>query len=626
MNRLLLPAVTRAPGIAKARLPVSMAVVLLLAACAAPPAPPLSKDHLQVPVAVAGKPPEFALVPPLPQPPRHTPKQEVYSVVMQNVNVQDLLFALARDAKLNVDIHPAITGTVTMNVRDQTLTEILDRVARQIDLRYEMQGRNLSILPDTPYLKNYRVDYPNIQRDSTNAISTSTNVASTGGGGGGGGGSNASTSEITSKSNNRFWETLVANVRDMMRETDKVIPGADGAAGAADGASPTVAPVSAAPTTPSVAGAAKALATATLATVTPGAAKTTATAPISRSTFREAASVMANPESGYISVRATQVQHERVREFLDRVMRSARRQVLIEATIVEVDLSSRFQQGINWSLLKPNGATSDSQMTISPQGPSSGFQTSGTVSTLTSLTLNGPSLINGYDITAMLSMLESFGTLRVLSSPKISVLNNQSSVLKVVDNKVYFTIDVTPGTPASPGVAATAALYTTTINTVPIGFLMTVVPQISESSEVILNLRPTISRITGYAVDPNPVLAQNQLVNRIPEVQTREMESVLRVQSGGVAILGGLMQDSRNNNSDEVPGLNRLPMFGNLFKYRDEGSKKTELVIFLRPTVLTDPTLDGDLKEFRSTLQEARDAMNAPSSPARPEYQFPPQP
>lgn len=606
MNRLYLPAVTRAPGLAKARLPVSMAVVLLLAACAAPPAPPLSKDHLQVPAAVAGKAPDFALVPPLPQPPRHTPKQEVYSVVMQNVNVQDLLFALARDAKLNVDIHPAITGTVTMNVRDQTLTEILDRVARQVDLRYEIQGRNLSILPDTPYLKNYRVDYPNIQRDSSNAISTSTNVASTGagpGGSGGGGGSNASTSEITSKSNNRFWETLVANVRDMMRETDKIIPGADSAAGAG-----AVAPQ--APTAPATA----------------GAANTTQAAAASRSTFREAASVMANPESGYITVRATQVQHERVREFLDRVMRSARRQVLIEATIVEVDLSNRFQQGINWSLLKPNGTAFDSQLTISPQGASSGFQTGGTVSSLTSLTLNGPSFINGYDITAMLSMLESFGTLRVLSSPKISVLNNQSSVLKVVDNKVYFTIDVTPGTPASPGVAATAATYTTTINTVPIGFLMTVVPQISETSEVILNLRPTISRITGYAIDPNPVLAQNQLTNRIPEVQTREMESVLRVQSGGVAILGGLMQDSRNNNSDEVPGLNRLPVFGNLFKYRDEGSKKTELVIFLRPTVLTDPTLDGDLKEFRSTLQEARDAMNAPSSPARPEYQFPPQP
>ena len=98
--------------------------------------------------------------------------------MVQNVQVQELLFALARDAKLNVDIHPAITGTVSMNVRDQTLTEILERIARQVDLRYEIQGRNLSIVPDAPYVRNYRVDYPNIQRDATNSISTSTSVAS----------------------------------------------------------------------------------------------------------------------------------------------------------------------------------------------------------------------------------------------------------------------------------------------------------------------------------------------------------------------------------------------------------------------------------------------------------------
>lgn len=628
MNRLLLPVVTHAPGLVKARLPVNMAVILLLAACAAPPAPPLSKDHLQVPAAVAGKPPEFALVPPLPQPPRPTPKQEVYSVVMQNVNVQDLLFALARDAKLNVDIHPAITGTVTMNVRDQTLTEILDRVARQVDLRYEMQGRNLSILPDTPYLRNYRVDYPNIQRDSSISISTSTNVASTGGGpggGGGGGGSNASTSEITSKSNNRFWETLVGNVRDMMRETDRVVPETSAAAGTPGATSATGVPVGQTAVSGAPGGAAAAAAAA-LTPSTPAAATATAAAAASRNTFRLTSSVMANPESGYLSVRATQAQHERVREFLDRVMRSARRQVLIEATIVEVDLSNRFQQGIDWSLVRPGGTTADSSFFARPSGPPTGLQTGGVISALTTLTLTETNVFNGRDLTAMLSMLESFGTLRVLSSPKISVLNNQSSILKVVDNKVYFTIEVTAGTPASPGVAATPATYTTTINTVPIGFLMTVIPQISESNEVTLNLRPTISRITGYASDPSPMLAQYGVNNRIPEVQTREMESVLRVQSGGVAILGGLMQDSRNNNTDEVPGLNRLPLVGNLFKYRDEASKKTELVIFLRPTVLIDPTLEGDFKEFRNTLQEARDAMNAPSSPARPEYQFPPKP
>ncbi len=606
MNRFFSPLVTQ-PLPVVARLLLGVLATMILAACAAPPAPPMSKSHLQVPPVVEGKAPEFVSAPPLPKPPRPTPRQEVYSVVMQNVNVQDLLFALARDANINVDIHPSITGTVTMNVRDQTLPEILDRVARQVDLRYEMHGRNLSILPDTPFLKNYRVDYPNIQRDGTISISTSTNVASTGTGPGGsaGSGSNASTSEIISKSGNHFWETLVGNIRDMLRETDKVLPEAAGASASAATPIAPLAPVAAAPKTAGAAAPAPAAAVA---------------AP--RAVFREASSVMANPETGYISVRATQVQHERVREFLDRVMRSARRQVLIEATIVEVDLSNRYQQGIDWSLIKPNGTAFDSSFNVTPSGPASGFQTGGIVSTLTSLTLNGPSLIKGFDLTAVLNLMESFGTLRVLSSPKISVLNNQSSVLKVVDNKVYFTISVTQGTAASVGVAATPSTYATTINTVPIGFLMSVTPQISESNEVILNLRPTISRITGYAIDPSPVLAQNRLINRIPEVQTREMESVLRVQSGGVAILGGLMQDSRNNNSDEVPILNQVPLLSNLFKYRDESSKKTELVIFLRPTVLQDPSLEADFKEYRTTLQEARDAMDAPPGPTRPELRF----
>ncbi len=542
-------------------------------------------------------------------------------MVMSNVNVQDLLFALARDAKLNVDIHPSITGTVTMNVHDQTLTEILDRVARQVDLRYEMEGKNLSIGPDSPYLKHYRVDYPNIQRDSKTAISTSTNVASTGGGpggggGGGGSGSNASTSLIENTSNNRFWATLITNLTDLLRETDKVLPegNSETVTQQATAQSTTgIGPNTRTTTTTRVAAprSSEIAATAALAaSPNPAALNTAGTTVVRRSTFREAASVIAHPETGNVSVRATQNQHAKVREFLDRVLTSARRQVLIEATIVEVDLSNRYQQGIDWSILQTGGANAGSGITFKPGGDSSGLQTGGLVSSIATLGFKQFRLWNGdTDLSAMLSLLESFGTLRVLSSPKVSVLNNQSSVLKVVDNKVYFSISVTAGTPATTTAAATPATYTTNINTVPIGFLMTVVPQVSQSNEVTLNLRPTISRITGYATDPNPVLAQNNLINRIPEVQTREMESVLRVQSGDIAILGGLMQDTRDNNSDEVPGLNRLSMLGDLFKYRNESSRKSELVIFLRPTVLVDASVDADLRDFRATLPRSIEAM-----------------
>jgi general secretion pathway protein D len=575
-----------------------------------------------------GKPLDFATAPVLPKPPRPQPRQELYSVSMQNVNVQDMLFALARDANLNVDIHPAIQGTVTMNVRDQTLIEILERVARQVDLRYEMQGKNLSITPDIPYLKNYRIDYPNISREGVTAISTSTNVASTGSapgaeGGGGGEASNSSTTTIKNTTNNRFWETLVGNVRDLLRETDKVVASTEGSGAAGTNRAPTAAntPGTAAPpTSPQATSQAIAQTNApAVGQTSTGTANTTtntqaAGAPM-QVQYREAASVISNPETGIISVRAKQSQHAKVAEFLDKVMRSARRQVLIEATIVEVDLSTRFQQGIDWSLLQAGGAAGDPGVVIRPAGPSSGLQTGGVVSSLVSFTRRDSNFFDGRDLTVMLSMLESFGNLRVLSSPKISVLNNQSSVLKVVDNKVYFGVEVTPGTPATATTPATPAIISAKINTVPIGFLMTVAPQISETNEVTLNLRPTISRITGYATDPTPLLGQNQQINRIPEIQTREMESVLRVRSGGVAILGGLMQDSRNNNSDEVPGLNRLPGLGNLFKFRDEGSKKTELVIFLRPTVIDDNTMNDWNSQYQSTLQQTLDDMTDKPSP-----------
>lgn len=625
------------------------AFVLLLAACATP-APPPSTQHLDPPPPVAGKAPEFAVAPPLPKPPKPVEKPELYSVVVHETPVQDLLFAIARDAKLNVSIHPAITGNVTMSVLDQTLTEVLDVIGKQVDMRYELNGKMLTITQDLPYLKIYRIDYPNIARVSQSSVSISTNVASTGGGpgstGSGGGGSNASDSKITNTANNEFWKTLVANLTELLAQTDRVSATSQTAAAAqpvqaaapasasalranlaaavsaaatlaqgtarppASGATPAATPPAAgsgtqAAATPAVASAPAAmpLPAAQVAAAQPGGAN-------SRTPYRDNGSVIANPENGVINVRATQRQHEKVREFLDGIMGNARRQVLIEATIVEVDLSDRYQQGIDWSLLRTAGSGTGTGFVVTPAGPTTGTMTGGMLSSLTTLTWNKTSW--EYTLTSALRLLESFGTLRVLSSPKVSVLNSQTSILKVVDNEVYFTISVTPGTAATATSPATPATYTTTINTVPVGFLMTVTPQISGHGEVILNLRPTISRISSFATDPSPALAAAGVVNRIPVVQSREMESILRVQSGDIAVLGGLIQDTRDRKTDGLPGLNNTPVVGDLFRYTDNRSRKTELVIFLRPTVLTDTSLEGDFQRFGSMLPDARNAYFQP--------------
>jgi len=219
-----------------------------MSACGqAPIKPSPTHIHAQPPSAEGAIPAPVQVVPVLP-PPSPAPRAETYTVVVNNVRVQDLLFALARDAKLNVDINPGVQGTVTLNAIDQTLPQILSRIARQVDMRYEIDGPTLSVMRDTPYLRVYRVDYVNLARDTTNQANLSTQVSGTNTAGGGGGGAGAtannSTSIIKTTSVNKFWDTLINNIKDILRETDKVVPlGPQGATpAAATPAAPAAAP------------------------------------------------------------------------------------------------------------------------------------------------------------------------------------------------------------------------------------------------------------------------------------------------------------------------------------------------------------------------------------------------
>ena len=211
-----------------------------------------------------------------------------------------------------------------------------------------------------------------------------------------------------------------------------------------------------------------------------------------------------------------------------------------------------------------------------------------------------------------MKLLESFGDVRVLSSPKLSVLTNQTAGLKGVDNLVYYTVTATTTTAANSPAVTT---FNTTVNSVPVGFLMSVVPQISENDTVLINIRPTISRKLTDIADPNPSLANPcgipvpvggcnipGISSLIPVIQTREMESVMRVQSGQVAVLGGLMQDAVTKIEDTVPGVRNIPGVGQLLAQRKDLNQKTELVIFLRPTVIRDTSMDGDYARLRDLV------------------------
>ncbi len=610
---------------------VALACSTTLAGCATHQTP-LSPAHLNAAPLPAGIIPETvqqssALAAPLP-----APKVETYSVTVHKVPVQSLLFALARDAGMNIDIHPQIEGSVTLNALNQTLPQLLARIGKQVDMRYEIDGKNLTVLPDAPVWRNYKVDYVNMARSTNSSVNIATQISTAGGGsnntsnpvgstqGSGSGGNNNSTTLVVNRSENNFWYSLEKNIRDLLRETtlndvqvDPLaqlnqqlanMPGQQGqqqnqagnfpSTGATGqyGAQPPMQYGSAngnpngGQYAPGQQGAGQ--------NANPGPALDANGMPLLKLANKGSpSSVVVNVEGGLIAVRATGRQHEKIAEFLDAVLHSAKRQVLIEATIIEVRLSNEYQQGINWSRL--TGSLSLTQKQVGTPALSSGVT---------------PGITPGIFVIDYLKdsfrttiqLLESFGKVKVLSSPKISVLNNQTAMLKVVDNNVFFTIKVTPAVISSTGTITTPATYESKLETVPVGFVMSVTPQISESDEVTLNVRPTITRIVGYVQDPNPALATANVQSRVPVIQARELESIMKVSNGQIAVMGGLMQDSVDNARDGVPGLSSLPLVGNLFTYRNEASSKTELVIFLRPVVVKDASVDGDYRDYRYLL------------------------
>ncbi len=152
-----------------------------------------------------------------------------YSVVVANQPVREVLLAMARETKVNFDIHPGIEGTVNLNAIDQTLKQILTRMSKQVDMRWEFDGQTISVMPDSPFLRIYHVDYVNMTREVIETVGISTQVISGGlsgttGGAGTGPNANNSTLSLNSVARNRFWETLERNVKDLLRETDKLLP------------------------------------------------------------------------------------------------------------------------------------------------------------------------------------------------------------------------------------------------------------------------------------------------------------------------------------------------------------------------------------------------------------------
>ncbi len=317
--------------------------------------------------------------------------------------------------------------------------------------------------------------------------------------------------------------------------------------------------------------------------------------------------VVVNAESGIVAVRATPRELRDVQEYLAKIQQIATQQVIIEAKIVEVTLSDAFQAGINWAAIAKNG---NSTYSAFQTGPQQGFPLPGLSGNNVNL-LNQPSMPvtvgPGNPITSTVSntlggafalavstgsfasyveALATQGKTTVLSSPRVSTLNNQKAVIKAGDDEYFVT-----GVTSSVLGVGTVGTQATNLDLAPFfsGVALDVTPQLSENGQIILHIHPTVSNVTPKILN----VTANGTANSLPLAysEVREADSVVKARSGQLVVIGGLMQVSKSTQDYRVPGLGDIPVLGNLFRSQQKIKQRSELVILLRPIVIEN---DGD--------------------------------
>jgi len=578
--------------------------------------------------------PQFQSVLAAPSPPELADTRRVSLAVTETTPVRDILIELARKAEVDLELDPRIAGGIIMSVTDRPFIDVVERITELAELRYTFEKNVLRVEVDDPYLEQYRMDVLNQTRTSTGSIASSTNASSAAqsiGTGGGGGGNNKSETAVSSTSQNNFWQTIGQNIGQIL--TNIQSRRGDAARGIdASFVSPVSAPSSngddAQPVLAGQAGQ-SAPAGGPLAAATDVANSRQLTSPAPSEVEQEAplggekanmqtqrggaiaqSNYSINPEAGIITVFANKRQHAAIDKYLRAVRSSVLQQVLIEAKILEITLNDQYRAGVDWqAFLGPNN---DVEITTN----FSRNVISGDIGT--------PTIGVGWsnsdqDLSIAAQLVKQFGTVRTLSSPRLTVTNNQTAVLKVAENQIFFDLQVERET--SDQTNRTIVTVESEIKTVPVGLIMSVQPAADPvTKKISLGLRPSITRITGFVSDPavaiqvaqinaeNPGGSPTTISSQIPIIETRELDSLVTMESGQTVVLGGLMQEMSENNREGLPGAMDIPILGQAVSQNIRSSKVTELVIFIRATVVNDrdTIADEDIRLYRTFTPDPR--------------------
>ena len=466
-----------------------------------------------------------------------TPIEPRFDLTVNRAPARQVFMGLVEGTPYSMVLPQDLRGTISLNLKEVTVPEALSVIRQVYGYEYKREDNRFFILGNEMQTQMFNLNYLNFIRKgkSNTVVAGSGEIGRISGGSGStntstGGSSSSSGTSIETTSSTDFWKEITDSLKAIVGEA--------------------------------------------------GGRK-----------------VIVNSQTGVLLVRALPDELRMVEEYLGQTNANVNRQVVLEAKILEVELNDRFQAGINWSAVRNDytfsqvggGSANLNTVGATPVAGTLGALRPGTGTFIPELgTLSNAFggvftlAAKGGDFTAFLELLKAQGEIQVLSSPRVSTVNNQKAIIKVGGDE-FFVTGVTGSTPASGTVAATAP--SVTLSSFFSGIVLDVTPQIDEQNNIILHIHPSVSTVA----EKNKSVVIGKDVYSLPSAFStiQESDNVVRAQSGQFVVIGGLMKEGATDENASVPILGDIPILGNLFKHKKVTRIKKELVILLKPTVIT---------------------------------------
>ncbi|MGF2736653.1 pilus (MSHA type) biogenesis protein MshL [Marinobacter sp. DUT-1] len=473
--------------------------------------------------------------------------EERFDVNARGVAANSFFQSLVTGTRFNVVVHPEVTTAIDLRLRDVTVPEVMDIVADLYGLDIQRKGRLYQVNADRIQTRIFPIDYLHFKRK-------------------GGSETRVSSGQVTSSRNN-------ASNGDTGNEETRSLIGT-------------------AISTETESDFWQDLRTSVEMIVSTG----------------EGGQVIVNPGPGLIMVRGGSEQLRLVEDYLRRTELIMQRQVVLEAKILEVALNEGYQQGINWSdLQRASSVTAADGLPADFTAQSlagQAIQTSD-IGGLFSATFREGSF------TALIELLGTQGNVQILSSPRISTVNNQKAVIKVGTDEFFVTdIDFDDENSAVTGSDSTS----TSVELTPFfsGISLDVTPQIGEDGNITLHVHPSVSEVNDQ--EKIITIGERDVTLPLAASKVRETDSVVRAESGQIVVIGGLIQNTSEDTNSSVPFFSEIPLVGELFKQRRFESRKSELVILLRPVVAQTSTMNADVSASRERMEVLRELLQSSRS------------